>query len=66
LKGLTPKRIKLVAMWANESELYACAKAARGLNFSQPVLEFNGYALELPSPIEADSCGGLGSSLPVE
>jgi transposase InsO family protein len=53
------KRIKIITLATQESELYGYAQAARALRFSQLLIEFLGHQLRLPSPIHTDSASAI-------
>ena len=51
------KRIKLKPQSSEEAELYAYSQACKALRFVQKLLEFNGYALQLPTRCMSDNQG---------
>jgi len=53
------KHIRLVAQSLQEAEIYSYAYAAKDLRFIQQLLEFNGHALDLPTPILTDSAAAI-------
>jgi hypothetical protein len=53
------KRIKIITLATQESELYGYALAARALRFSQLLIKFLGHQLWLPSPIHTDSVSAI-------